>query len=151
MSDIEIRTAYERQRLAITFTAPSMAQQHFREECDINNIMARYEKTGLIEHAARFGGRYEDVTAGLDYHEACNMIIRAQEAFATLPARVRAHFDNDPAAFLAAVEDPDRKDELRELGLLRMPSNGAAEGGAEPAPAGPADPSGSALAPTDDA
>ena len=38
---------------------PSRTKQAFKEECDVNNILRKYEKTGLITHVAAYKGRYE--------------------------------------------------------------------------------------------
>lgn len=119
-----------RRRLQVFFDRErSRTKQSFKAECDINNIMRKFEKTGLIEHQARFQGRYGDFTnLPQSYHEAVNQVLEAEEMFMTLPAKVRAHFDNDPGSFLAAVDDPARREELVELGLLRPNAdNGAAE------------------------
>lgn len=48
-----------------------------------------------------------------------NTLLTAQEAFAGLPAKIRDHFGNDPAQFLAAFYDSKQEDQLREWGLLR--------------------------------
>ena len=93
-------------------------QQNFAKDCDINEIMKRYEKTGLVAHVNRFQGSYGDVTGALDFHSAQNAVIAATEAFMTLPARIRQKFANDPGAFLAFVEDPANEDKMRDMGLL---------------------------------
>lgn len=121
----------ERPRQAITFTEKSMAKQSFREECDINTIMAKYRANGLIDHVARYGGRYEHLPSNIDYHDNLQGIINAQEAFASLPSKIRTKFDNDPEKFLGFVLDPANKDEVQELGLGAKPPSA----GEPPAPA----------------
>lgn len=45
----KFRTAYDRDLVeGITFDEPSMAQQHFKDECDVNNILRKYEQLGLV-------------------------------------------------------------------------------------------------------
>ena len=100
------------------FKEKGRTQQNFVKECDINTLMAQYEKNGIIDHFNRYKGEYADVTGTLDFHAAQNAVIAAGEAFMSLPARVRAKFANDPGAFLAFVEDSANEDEMRELGLL---------------------------------
>ena len=34
------------QKVGMRFEQPSMTQQHFKDECDVNRIMQRYEETG---------------------------------------------------------------------------------------------------------
>lgn len=60
-----------------------------------------------------------DLPDAMDFQDAQNVILAAEAAFASLPAKVRDSFDNDPAAFLAAVQDPKQADRLRELGVLK--------------------------------
>lgn len=64
-----------------------------------------------------------------------NTLIAADAAFAALPAKVRDHFNNDPAAFLAAFSDKSQEAQLREFGLLKpLPAVAAVAGvGAPPA------------------
>jgi phage internal scaffolding protein len=76
-----------------------MAQQQFREECDINTIMERFGRTGELVAPIRMP-QYGDFDGVNDYHSAMNAIVEAQSAFDSLPAKVRARFSNDPAEFL---------------------------------------------------
>jgi len=121
------------------FSMPSRTKQSFAEECDINNIMLKYKKTGLIDHVARYPGGYADLADVVEYHEGLNMIAEAKEAFQSLPAALRARFDNDPGQFLAFVENPENLEELREMGLA-LPKEPTEPPPAEPlaAPAAPA-------------
>lgn len=95
----------------------SRTKQSQAEESEINNIMARYEKTGIIEHVKDYAG-YADMPGGLDYHTAMQLTIEAQIAFDNLPAKTRKEFDNDPFKFLEFVEDPDNVERMAELGLI---------------------------------
>lgn len=124
---MEIRSAFS-PRLQVTFDQSipdpitgelqvSMTKQSFAQESEINNIMAKYEKTGLIEHVKAHSG-YADMPAGLDYQAALQMTIEADIAFNELPALVRKEFDNDPFQFLEFVADPDNVERMGELGLL---------------------------------
>lgn len=97
---------------------PSMTHQCFAQECDINLIMARYQKTGIIEHVRSVEGRYGDFISSPDYHTAMNEIIAAQDAFDSLPSSLRARFENDPARFLDFVHDEKNRDEMIQLGLI---------------------------------
>lgn len=96
----------------------SMTRQEMAADCDINAIMKRYEKTGMIDHVNRYQGRYEDVSNVGDYQTALGIVADAQAAFQTLPAAIRDQFENDPATFLAFVEDPANRPAMREMGLL---------------------------------
>lgn len=100
---------------------PTLTQQHFKEHCDINNILSGYAKTGMLEHAKTYEGRYGDFTASTDYHEAMQQIVTAQAMFDTLPAKIRKKFGNDPAEFLEFAQNPSNEAEMASMGLLPEP------------------------------
>lgn len=103
---------------------PSLTQQHFKDECDINHIMRRYRETGfLTDPLAQPTAKpmFGDFSTAFDFHEAQNTIARANEAFAALPSSVRKRFANDPGAFLAFMEDERNIDEAVRLGLVEKP------------------------------
>lgn len=113
------KTAYgERSRKSFSTSGESLTKQSFKKECDINNIMNKYQKTGLVQHVSRYGGDYIDLGEPLDYQHSLNVVIQAQEAFDSLPSSVRKRFSNDPAEFLTFVSDPANEDDMRSLGLL---------------------------------
>lgn len=140
------------------FTPPRRTKQSHVEECDINAIMKQYGRTGQIRHISANAerGQYVDLPGDVDYQESLNTVAQAQQAFATLPAKVRDRFGNDPTHFLGFLSDPDNQDEAIKLGLAtRRPtdpvadSNGATKPPKEPpqaptaAPAAPKAPEGS--------
>lgn len=96
----------------------SLTKQSFKDECDINNIMNKWVKNGILTHVSRYQGRYEDLSGAQDYHTSLNQVIAAQEAFETLPATIRSRFQNDPGEFLSFVSDPANLNEMKELGLI---------------------------------
>ena len=104
---------------------PSLTKQSFKDECDLNKIMAKYQRTGVMTHVNNFGMKYGEVPA-LDFRQALHLVIDAQDEFDELPSEVRKRFANDPAEFLAFMEDPNNREEARLLGLLndsdRLPS-----------------------------
>jgi len=66
---------------------PSKVQQQFRENVDINNIMDRARRTGMISQSNRrpiFGA-----IPSISFMDAQNMVIDARNAFESLPSRVR--------------------------------------------------------------
>lgn len=87
---------------------PSMTKQSFKEECDINNIVRRFETTGILEHVnqAAAKGLYTDLPEGIDLQGSLNMIAQAEAAFMALPAAARAEFQNDPVLFVEAFNNP---------------------------------------------
>lgn len=97
---------------------PSKTQQQFQKECDINEIMRKYLKTGEITHMAPYQGKYADLSEAPDYHQAMTTVVKAQQAFDVLPAELRARFDNDPGKLLEFVHDDKNYDEAAKLGLV---------------------------------
>lgn len=96
---------------------PSMAQQQFRDECDINVILERFNVTGQLP-VVPLNPEFGDFTGVYDYQSALNAVMAAEESFDALPARVRERFGNDPAAFVDFCLDESNREEIRQLGLL---------------------------------
>ena len=130
---LKIRNAFQRERVQTDVSGPSLTKQVYAAECDINNIMRKYERTGLLQHVNQYEGQYGDFTeTPASYHEAMNIVVAADEMFQTVPSQIRARFGNDPGAFLAFVDDPANEQEMRNLGLLPPAKPGPAEGGGQP-------------------
>lgn len=120
-----------RVRQAQDFSAGGRTKQSFKAECDIKNIMKRFEKTGMVSHLSKYPGTYADLTGAPEYQEALQIVLDAGKAFEALPAKVRQRFRNDPFELLTFLDDPENEAEAREIGLL---PEKAAEPVTEPAP-----------------
>jgi phage internal scaffolding protein len=96
---------------------PSLAQQHFKDECDINTILERFNITGMLPQSP-LSPRYGDFSGISDYHTAINRVIAAQDEFDGLPAQIRAKFDNDPAKLIEFLDNEANRPEAEELGLV---------------------------------
>lgn len=96
---------------------PSLAQQHMKDECDINVIVERFGVTGELP-TAPIPPQYGDFSGVTDYHTAINAVRASEEAFMALPAKIRARFDHDPNALLQFLNDPINRDEAIEIGLI---------------------------------
>lgn len=103
---------------------PSLAQQHSAEECDINYIVERFGVTGQLPENNRPMPTYGDFTGVSDYRQALDAVTQAQDAFMSLPAKVRERFDNDPALFVdfCSSTDPADRSVAIELGLIPPPA-----------------------------
>lgn len=95
---------------------PSRTKQAHKEECDINNIVKKALRNGVLPNAPP-NPQYADLSEAVDYREAIHVVQRAQEQFAQLPALTRARFGNDPAAFLQFASDPSNGAEMVRMGL----------------------------------
>lgn len=110
------RKPYTQLSVKTMFDDVSLTQQHLKKSSDINYIINKYEKTGVIDNV-KTNGRYIDCTAS-DYHQACNLAISAEESFMCLPSELRKRFANDPGELLAFLDDPNNRKEAESLGLL---------------------------------
>jgi len=87
------------------------------EEADINTIMERFGRTGELVAPVRLP-QYGDFSGVTDYHSAMNAVIEAQASFDSLPANIRARFENDPGQFVEFCLDDKNRDEAVRLGLV---------------------------------
>jgi len=100
---------------------PTRAQQHHKDECDINIILERFGKTGQVPVNA-ISGTYGDFSGVYDYHTALNAIIASESEFAALPAQLRYKFDNDPSNLVQFLDNPENRAEAEKLGLVKISS-----------------------------
>lgn len=96
---------------------PSLAQQHFKDECDINTILERFNITGLLPESP-LSPRYGDFSGIGDYHTAMNRVMAAKDEFMSLPAQIRSRFNNDPAQLIEFLQNESNRPEAEELGLV---------------------------------
>ncbi len=121
------------------------AKQSFKKECDINNIMAKYQKTGVVMHLNERLPQY-GFAPELDFRTSMELVAKADEQFAALPWKIRDRFQNDPGKFLAFCENPDNRSEAALLGLLKpeepsteSPSSQPSDSASAPLAPNPAD------------
>lgn len=100
---------------------PTLTQQQFKDDCDINNIVAKFSNTGEFKHLTKKTGVYADFSEIRDYQEMLETVKYGQEAFASLPAKTRARFANNPGELLSFIQDPKNKDEAIAIGLIDPP------------------------------
>lgn len=101
---------------------PSLAVQSAKDDCDINNIVKKYLRTGELPEMRQ--AVYADVSELGDLRDATERVLAAEEAFMQLPAEVRRYFDNDPVRLVEFSQDPANLEKAVELGLAvrREPS-----------------------------
>lgn len=97
---------------------PTRTKQEFRNETDINKVMARYFKTGFFDHVSRTAPVFADVSKVGDYASVVRRVKAAEDAFMALPAEVRLRFNNDPAQLVSFLQDPRNREEAVGLGLV---------------------------------
>jgi phage internal scaffolding protein len=105
-------------RVQTTPVGESRTNQSFKDQCDVNLIIAKYRKTGEITHVRNVAqGSYMDCASVPEFQEAQNIIARANSLFADVPANIRAHFDHSPEKFFAFLQDDKNAEEAIKMGL----------------------------------
>ncbi|WNK12620.1 MAG: internal scaffolding protein [Microvirus sp.] len=100
--------------------SPSLTQQHFANEVDINTIMARHLASGETLPPVNFQG--VDVSDFPDFSSSVLAMNAAREQFDSLDPVLRARFHNDPSLFFDFASNPLNSQALVELGLASYPA-----------------------------
>lgn len=102
---------------------PDRTKQANKDECDINKIIKRFEKTGMVDHLNTTEPYYADVSELVGYQEALNVVNKAEELFLSLSTEVRERFGNDPQKLFEFVNKEENIPEMVKLGIavLREP------------------------------
>lgn len=108
------------EKTGVIYKPPSRTKQSFAAECDINNILKQFGKTGQLTHISSRAaqGVYRDLPDDVDFQTSLSIVQQGEAAFATLPSRVRNRFHNSPEEFLAFLADPANREEAIKLGLV---------------------------------
>lgn len=114
-----IRVGRERFAVQLSFAGEdSKTKQSFVAECDVNNIMAKWKRTGVMEHMASNPPTFGDFDQAIDYQTAQNMVAAADAAFQALPAHIRERMGNNPQTFVEFMTNEDNYQEAVQLGLI---------------------------------
>lgn len=96
---------------------PSLAQQHMKDECDINVIVERFGVTGQLP-VMTLEPTYGDFSGVSDYQDALIKLQQTDADFMALPAAIRARFANDPFELVNFLASEANRDEAIQLGLI---------------------------------
>lgn len=96
-----------------------VTKQSDMKDADINAIFKRFERTGQLPDLIVKNPQYGDFSSPMDYQEALNIVIHADEQWNALDVSIRNRFGGDRKAFLAFMEDPKNIDEVENMGLLK--------------------------------
>lgn len=142
-------------RVKLVMYGKNITQQQFKDDCDINKIMARFVKTGVLEHVRQNNPEGEYGFASSDtFRDSMEIVADANSMFESLPSAIRNEFENDPAKFLEFAENPENLPQMQEMGLAnklqpdpptslpKSPEGANAEGMPNAPPPAPNDPSG---------
>lgn len=107
-------------------SGPDMARQEFRDEVNINNIVARFLSTGIppVQRQPVYGDRDFDI----DLHSGYLAIENVQRAFLRLPPALQEKYKNTQGLLDAIHRGEFREDLLEEATRPEPPAP-------EPAPA----------------
>lgn len=119
----------------------SMTQQQFAQECDINYIVKRAQRTGTIPvipmQEMVFGTLDEET-----FKQRMDKMSEIKSYFECLPSDIRLHYQNSVNEFIAAMNTDEGLEEGRKLGIIvpaAVVAEKVPEGGSVPASETPQD------------
>jgi hypothetical protein len=117
---ITLKNKRATKRLPTVTEGLTMTLQAPKAECDVNNIVQRYQQTGIITHVQKNEGHYRDMD-GDTLQDHMNKVAQAKSNFENLPSKTRAYFGNNPITFLdwaSKIEPGHETQAFHEIGLL---------------------------------
>lgn len=116
----EIEADKARGVTAVENDMPSLTQQSFRDDADLNVLLERFGVREAMNRIVPVDPRfYGDFSNAVDLRDVLDVAREAQHHFMDLPAKLRERFQNDPAKLWEFVNDRDNHDECVRLGLLK--------------------------------
>jgi phage internal scaffolding protein len=101
----------------------SRTQQQFKDQCNVNKIIAKFKATGSVTHVRNASeGVYADLADLPSLMEAEQVVITARNSFAAIPSEIRARFGHDPQNFVDFLKNPKNDEEAIKLGLKVRPA-----------------------------
>ena len=142
MPESKIRKPYgPRKRVLSKPEGETMTKQSHKRECDINYIVPKAQRDGILEHVNTMKAVYGDFSSVGDYQAHMEQLIAAEDAFMQLPSEIRTKCGNSQIGFMQYMEDPANLEEQIKFGLVEKPAPPPpkAPEAEEPAEAEPAD------------
>jgi len=126
MENMNIKTRYDYEAQALNkprvsfINQKSMTNQADMDSADINKIMGKYEKTGVLIDQLGIERKptYGDFSEVPSYHESLSAIRRIEVAFNTQPAHIRNRFNNNPQELIEFLRDDKNMAEAIKLGII---------------------------------
>lgn len=138
---MEVRTPYNYDRdevsknTALVCPEETLAQQNMKDETDINIMIRKY---GVLPEQKINWKDYDATAIPQDFHSLKNMMLEAEQAYASLPSDIRQATDNDPEKFLAMVDAQKaaiKKQEKADKAAEKTPGEVSQEGNEADKPA----------------
>jgi len=125
----KFKTPYDGQRYRVSISfldengeqAQGRTHQEFKDECDVNLIIPKYDRTGLLTHLNEAIAQYGDYSEVNEFQESMNLVISATDNFMQIPSNIRQMFNNDPGQFFEFATNPANNEKMVELGLAESP------------------------------
>lgn len=95
---------------------PSLTDQQYKQECDLNFIVNQYVKTGTPIPQSPVS--YADLTSVEDYQDALLTVSTYKTAFELLPAEERERFEGKVEKYLEFIVNPANLKESYEKGYV---------------------------------
>ncbi len=92
-----------------------LTQQHFKEECDINNILRNYVPSNNVPPPV-----FADFSV-TELSSAYDIVRSASVQFDALDANIRARFNHSPLELMNFLANDKNREEAYQLGLLVRP------------------------------
>jgi hypothetical protein len=91
-----------------------LTKQAFKDDCDINKMLAKHAKAGTLHTIQRDQGVYGDFS-GLDFEETARKLAAGRTLFEELPSEIQREFEWSPTKFFAFATDPENDGRLEQL------------------------------------
>lgn len=115
---MEILDYRGRPRVQTVNDEPSKTVQSDAELGDVNAVMDRYRRTGIVAGLNEVEKEYRDVTTFSDFADVMRHARAAEEEFMKLPSKVREMFNHDAMQWLDTAHDPEKRQALLDKGLI---------------------------------
>ena len=118
MADTNDPNEHKRRRVRTPVGDKSRTKQSETEKTNINTIMRKYNKTGVIDHWNDNRPTFGDVSMSQGLHKNMIAAEQASDEFDKLDSHVRRAADNNPVRLL---ESPEGLEVLRQAGMMLDP------------------------------
>jgi len=114
-----------RRSVSVDFSkSVSRTKQSFKKDADINFIVSKAVRTGLLMDPVQAAARkqiFGDFASAPDFLTMQNRVASVTSAFEALPAEVRNRFNNSASELISFMADPANAEEAVSLGLAPKP------------------------------
>jgi len=108
----------KRKRVHPKLSDVKLVDQSQKNLCDINCIMERYRKTGMLPQFKQKFPMFIDNTGVKSVEEAHALVNEANFLFDQIPSKLRKLMDNNPANLIDFVNNPENEKICLEYGLI---------------------------------